>query len=435
MALKITLFLILFLGFIITLHAKELDKINLYRSHTSQNLESGSLVCNDTLIYADFPREFNVPKSNNTFMIIQISSSETALSSDADQLLFDYFDCDPAYCSQDTSVNISYDAGWIKTTATQIYINKSISIADGAWQLKTPALYIEFPDTFIGPEQKSYGWIGLGTGSGANLNFQSENPIFSILLNSRSYDPGSLIFGFNSSIADIDKPLMVATANQDWVMQMTTLSFGSVVYTNDTNPVPVLFSLLSSGIFMPQGILTSLISQMSTYMFCSTGFCESQNLTGLPPMVFGLADGSNFSLRPGDYMIPLDYLQVNNYMSIQFKHLEKLTYYKDHIILGWDILAKFYSVFQQAGGINTISFYEIDSATPPNPEKKPSFLIIIIVGVVVTVLMCVGIIIVGVKKGWCKKKVIRRKSIVPTEVGLSESLREPLGSEERYCIL
>lgn len=218
------------------------------------------------------------------------------------------------------------------------------------------------------------GWIGLGTGSEARKNFQTENPIFSIVYDMPS-DTGNIIFGFNSSLAGDSKPTMTVTTTPNWEMRLASVSVGdkSVYFVDQSEDLSIVFDLMNRDILLPKDMALSIIGQLSEYkeLECFDVLCSSETIEGLPPLVFRLSDDTELSIPPKIYMMSYLGEYGLRYYNINLKQLSHTEYTKNHIIVGRNILSHFYTVFEQKNQVNTIIFYPVAPNFTREPEKMP----------------------------------------------------------------
>jgi len=347
----------------------------------------------------------SMTRQNQTDMIVLLHSSVTSFCTDC--LEFVNYKCEEGSCNVDTTLEQSFFSPYYSFIKDKP-INQSVAIGN-LWQLSTNASLfssdsrsqkeIHKPDSstpYIN-NASTYGFVGLGVGGGAASNFKGNHPLFSISMNSTG--SGKLLFGKDKSLYDALKtPVATLTADPNWTMITQNLTFGA----GDSSTAFIsnlVFDLQHPGIAIPYSywgeclkILESKynIKYNETYGIDKYYYTYYGNLTDLPNLIIGFANGESLSIPPAAYTRKSNTAKETFVILIDYySPAEDINY----TILGWPVLSQFYTVFEKVKDSEpTISLYSKISESLNSQDVKASTPGIIRgIQVVVFVLMIAGI--------------------------------------------
>lgn len=265
-----------------------------------------------------------------------------------------------------------------------------------------------------------YGILGLGVDGGSATNFISFM-VFSIHID-QDMSGGLLLFGVDlDSYADSSSPVATLSPNVNWI---TNISGSIQVGDSSINNInsSIMFDMNEETVGFPLHIYHKIINDISSNMDidCSLDTyyptCSySGSVEGLPDIVLNLDNGQSITIPSSVYVknqtsdgdgVILNLRGLNNSLgNVSFV----TPAYENCIILGYNFIANYYTVFNATEGLLSITLYP--TATPSN---TPSWVITLIevVGALAFVLICVCLYCVCRKKF---KRKIRPRPTVGTE--------------------
>ena len=255
--------------------------------------------------------------------------------------------------------------------ASRIVLNNSMSVENDSWILKNSALYINLTTTPIATENlnyalsssQKYGYIGLGLGGNSNLNFRNTNPIFSLICTDGFFETGSLIFGLNTSLVSISTTSTTVKSDQNWAMQLNSLTFGNYKFSSNLQPLSVILELQVIVNIVPESILNGIFSQLEPLGATKTVLDQTganyivlpgPSLKNTPSLNLSLSDGSTLVLNTRSLFVA-----SNTYRCVSFFFAPPVGWSNNTIILGASTMSYYYTVFQQQNGVNQITFYTL----------------------------------------------------------------------------
>ena len=311
----------------------------------------------------------NFPSTSNTSMLIFLSSNETAFFNNCS--LFLNYECNELWCkvtSEESSFSLPFiSSGEAKRIQPTLSWNSNTS-----WQLETSALFFEdssckytYPieTDFV---SDTYGWIGMGTEGNALTNYQTENPIFSLYINS-STGAGEIIFGQDSSIYNNCLDPIALIADSNWQMQTYNISFEPLSVSNFGTTL--IFDLQTEDIILPL-VFESLLTYFKTYhgFDCLESPCTfTGNISTLPDLTLGVSSNVLLAIPPSMYMRNTNETEVYSFGIKTASALSTPSY----TVLGWPVLSNYYTVFEKGVNSSSVKLYSLPYMNCSVTEEEP----------------------------------------------------------------
>jgi len=301
-------------------------------------------------------------------------------------------------------------------------MNQTVAIggnsANAPWSLATGASYYKYNNAdsghvftqsslnryiYYNDSYKSYGILGLGVGFGASANFKGDYPLFSISMNSTG--SGQLIFGKNISLYDPSVTPIVLPTDANWTMITQNITFGPN-YTNSTFTSDIIFDLQYPGIgipwsywddhWAPTDFFRNLernykVKRNDTYGVENFPYTYYGNLSNLPNLTISMANGQTITIPPSAYTRKSP--KANDTYSLLIDRtsiIREKNFYltgRNCTVLGWPVLAHFYTIFEQKNGSEpTITLYP---AIAPRATESSMFVTRFVQGIALVALLVV----------------------------------------------
>ena len=329
-----------------------------------------------------------IPQLPNPKMIVVISLDETVLTANLNY--YNQYACvSPCSSNQNDTTNI----GWPYDQAEDQYraYNVSASLPNSTWSLNSstavlsPALYPYPQNGSYSGYFKTFGWIGLGTDGSAVKNYKGNHPLFSISISGD--EDILLIFGNDTAKANSSSLVGFYNADANWRMKVVKVSFNgaSLSSTNSTSKNstnPMVFDLQHQTAFvLPSALKSSLDAALvSLGAYNSYDTLYISKISELPDVVFILDDGSQLSIPAYIYMKS----SGSSYEADYSSHASDDNF-DDHIILGYSVLSKFYTVFERVDNTSIIGLYSAKTSSIGSPSGSALKIVLIILVVIAVI--------------------------------------------------
>ena len=363
-------------------------------------------------------------------MLIIISTNETVLSIRGDS--FQAYPCTPP-CSYTSEVINPIVLPYFTASNGHRASNIPISIANSTWSLDTDAILIE--DLLVSypyvPTDFSHvlGWIGLGTDGDAMKNFKTDHPLFSISFSDITGEAGELLFANHTTKADAARRVGFYPSDPNWQMTVVGLSFNGTNLTMVRPNTTMIFDLQfgnaalesSTAFRLPSTTFFSFAQAIAHFMKTTS---ITDKLNDMPDLVIILSDGSRLPIPSYIYLKENDELYQDNYDYVSGE--------EDYIILGWPMLANYYTVFERINDTSVIGLYISEARASANTKDvvspSDSFFKHKIVWVSLVGVLVIAVGIFANKK--CQKKKVM--NMVAKDETLKISLKNDTEEDDLY---
>jgi len=333
------------------------------------------------------------------------------------------YECNELWCkvtSEESSFSLPFiSSGEAKRIQPTLSWNSNTS-----WNLETSALFFEDSSCkYTYPIEAelisdTYGWIGMGTEGSSLTNYKTENPIFSLFINS-STGAGDLIFGQDSSIYNNCTDPITLVSDSNWQMQTYNISLEPLSVSNFGTTL--IFDLQTEYIILPL-LFESLLTYFKTYhgFDCLESPCTfTGNISELPDLNIGVSSNIILTIPPSIYMRNNSGTDDQVY-SLGIKTASTLTT-PSYTVLGWPVLSNYYTVFERISSNSSVKLYSFPYMDCPTEEtieatEKSSFAFIYMIVLALVAVVFFSIIGTIVYKAHKAKK---RKQQYASEVALS----------------
>lgn len=335
---------------------------------------------NNTAAAVTFPDAFQtlnkLTKDTVTDMLIVLWTPYSGVFNNYDKD-FTNLICDAATCAPTTG-STTYTKGNMQFYTGGNLANIKMQVKSGdnvAWELQNQlAIYSsnndaqtiqKFPDYVKSPG--AFGFIGLGTDKGADKNFKTDLPIFSIKTSRTRI--GSIVFGNDGTST---KNPVKLTADKNWRVTFDSAVVGTVT-AKVTTPGVIAFDVNVDGIVMNADLWTPITNQFQS----PTGKYKFTYETDVTKKPFGmytfsytgsLSDLPDISIKSGDKELfkipPTVYMRYDEKLK-KFALLFTLgSFITDDgntaspLILGNQFMAQYYTVFEVTKDGPTVTLNE-----------------------------------------------------------------------------
>jgi len=399
----------------------------------------------------------NMTSANKTEMVVLLYTNVTSFCRTC--LTFARYNCTNNTCQANNTISQRMISPYYRYKNAHP-INQSLTIGNSTkslWKLATNANLFSFDgedhglvfktsvvyqnyDSYVNGKG-AYGFIGLGVGGDAFSNFRGDHPLFSIFLNSTGQ--GQLIFGKNTSLYNTSSTPIVLTTDTNWTMLTQKITWGD--HSNTSYVSKLIFDLQYPGIGIPsiywndpwtkgkdfKTVMEKKYKVQINETCAIDGYwlIYKGNLTDLPDITIGLANGQNLTIPPAAYTRKSSLandtwvLLLNDVPPTNGeKYLTDQDRYINHTVIGWPVMSYFYTVFEQKKGSEpTVTLYKAQVNPTSASANTPLIQRLIQIAAFIVLIAVIGV---------CFRK--RTASKLKTELG--EELKYTHFSNENKAV-